>query len=204
MPSANLVAVPGLGRRGLPIRVESRQFTCDQSDPRCTLVLVTDSAFASFFNGLQPFLPLLSVLVIGLLLAGSPLPGRGPRLFQRRDPWRGFKFALRRTVMDFASGRCEAPVFLAWGRCRAAATEVDHVYPWSRGGPTVVSNGQALCRDHNRRKSNLRPPWWYVLALERRRKAYYPPGTGARVLARMNAEERSAREEWINRRGRKF
>ena len=32
-------------------------------------------------------------------------------------------------------------------------------YPWSRGGPTVLSNGQALCREHNRSKSNLRPPW---------------------------------------------
>jgi hypothetical protein len=82
------------------------------------------------------------------------------------------------------------------------AAEADHIYPWSRGGATVVSNGQALCRAHNRRKSNLRPPWWYVLALERRRAAYVPAGVAFRVHARMNAHERSARAAWMDRRSR--
>ena len=130
-----------------------------------------DSGLLPVFEGLRPHLPIL--LVVGALVAlvASPLPGRGPRLFQRRDPWRGFKFAARQAVMARAGGRCEAPVLLAWGRCHDAATEVDHIYPWSRGGPTVVTNGQALCRNHNRRKSNLRPPWWYVVSLENRRAA---------------------------------
>jgi hypothetical protein len=65
-----------------------------------------------------------------------------------------------------------------------------------------MSNGQALCRDHNRRKSNLRPPWWYVLSLERRRAAYAPLGVEVRVLARMSADERSARAAWMDRRSR--
>ena len=50
----------------------------------------------------------------------------------------------------------------------------------------MVSNGQALCRNHNRRKSNLRPPWWYVVSLENRRAAYVGPGVESRVLGRMN------------------
>ncbi|SFJ39981.1 hypothetical protein SAMN05216561_1298 [Nocardioides psychrotolerans] len=86
-----------------------------------------------------------------------------------------------------------APRFIVWGRCPAFATEADHVFAWSRRGPTIVSNGQALCRDHNRSKSNLRPPWWYVRGLERRRTAYFPAGASVRVLARMSAEERAAR-----------
>ena len=101
--------------------------------------------------------------------------------------------------MSRAGDRCEAPRWLAWGRCRATAIEVDHIYPWSRGGPTVISNGQALCRNHNRRKSNLRPPWWYVLSLERRRAKYVAAGNDLRVFARMTAADVEAREAWGNR-----
>lgn len=32
--------------------------------------------------------------------------------------------------------------------------EADHITPWSEGGKTEISNGQMLCREHNRRKSN--------------------------------------------------
>jgi hypothetical protein len=154
----------------------------------------------ALLEGMRPLLPWLAVLGVMVLVLAGRLPGRGPRLFQRRDPWRGFKFAARRAVLDRAGGRCEGALILMWGRCRGAATEVDHVYPWSRRGPTVVSNGQALCGAHNRRKSNLRPPWWYVLSLERRRARYAPSGVATRVVARMSAGERAARKGWADRR----
>lgn len=32
--------------------------------------------------------------------------------------------------------------------------EADHITPWCDGGKTEISNGQMLCREHNRRKSN--------------------------------------------------
>ncbi len=32
--------------------------------------------------------------------------------------------------------------------------EADHITPWSEGGKTAISNGQMLCREHNRKKSN--------------------------------------------------
>ncbi|MDE9532203.1 HNH endonuclease, partial [Xenorhabdus bovienii] len=32
--------------------------------------------------------------------------------------------------------------------------EADHITPWSQGGKTELINGQMLCRDCNRRKSN--------------------------------------------------
>lgn len=94
-----------------------------------------------------------------------------------------------------ADGRCEAAEFVFSGRCSARATEVDHVIPWSRGGPTVESNGQALCRPHNRSKSARVPAWWYLLILERRRRSYFPAGVDVRVVARMRADDRAARTQ---------
>jgi hypothetical protein len=96
------------------------------------LLFVTDSVLTPLLAGLRAYLPLLVLLGVLLALVSSPLPGRGPRMFQRHDPWRGFKFATRRAVMTRAGGRCEAPLLLGWGRCQNPATEVDHVYPCSR------------------------------------------------------------------------
>lgn len=175
------------------LSVASGQICCELSAARDRLLFVTGSVLTSLLDGLRAYVPLFVSLGVLLVLLASPMPGRGPRMFQPRDPWRGFKFATRRAVMTRAGGRCEAPMLLAWGRCHDSATEVDHIYPWSRGGPTVVSNGQALCRTHNRRKSNLRPPWWYVLSLERRRTAYSPADVTVRVLGRMSASERATR-----------
>ena len=66
--------------------------------------------------------------------------------------------------------------------------------PWSKGGPTVVSNAQALCRGHNRSKAAFVPPWWYVHGLERRRRGYFPSGASVQVLAVMDEVDRAARE----------
>lgn len=100
--------------------------------------------------GVTPVLPQFALIAAVVAVIGAPLPGRGPRLFQRQDPWRRFKYGSRDIVMSRAGHRCEGAVFLAWGRCTEAATDVDHVYPHVRGGPTVPSNGQALCRGHNK------------------------------------------------------
>jgi len=115
------------------------------------------------------------------------------------DVLRGFRFDARRIVLGRAGNRCEGPLFVAWGRCQGEAEEVDHVYPWSKGGSTVVSNGQALCRRHNRSKSNQTPSWWYVLSLERRRRQYFPIGDEVRVHATMSASDREARQAWTER-----
>lgn len=130
-----------------------------------------------------------------------PMPGRGPKS-SRRDPWRGFKYGARAEVLEEAGGRCEGAVLFAWGRCGRTASEVDHVFPHSKGGPTVVSNGQALCRYHNRRKGSRTPPWWYILGLEKRRLAYFPEGLDVRVFAVMTASDVAARQRWAGGRRR--
>ncbi|MCI6324943.1 MAG: HNH endonuclease [Bacteroidales bacterium] len=32
--------------------------------------------------------------------------------------------------------------------------DADHITPWSKGGRTIASNCQMLCKECNRRKSN--------------------------------------------------
>ena len=147
---------------------------------------------------LKYLIPLMILLAVITL----PMPGRGPRS-KRRDVWRGYKWAARDAVMSRANHRCEAAGFIVWGRCPDAAVEVDHVYPWSRGGPTTASNGQALCRRHNRAKAAGNPPWWYVAGLERRRRAYFAEGVDVRVFARYSAAEREARERWLAAQGQR-
>jgi hypothetical protein len=155
----------------------------------------------ALISGIRPELPLLVGLFVLVVVLRFPMPGRGPG-WQRRDAWRTFKGEARRIVFARAGGRCEATAFLVWGRCRGAATEVDHVYPWSKGGATVVSNGQALCRHHNRAKSSWSPAWWYLVALERRRRTYFPAGVDVRVFARMTEADRALRAAWTVQQGR--
>lgn len=151
------------------------------------------TVFATVVNGLLPVLPQFAGIACFLVVLQAPVPGRGPQRSQGRDPWRRFKYESRRVVMERAGNRCEGAVFLAWGRCREPAAEADHVYPWSRGGATIVSNGQALCRGHNRNKGAMKPAWWYLLSLERRRRTYFPPGVDVRVTASMTPDDLALR-----------
>lgn len=147
----------------------------------------------ALLTGLRPLLPLFALVLILAIVVGAPLPGRGPGWFARRDPWRGYKYDARRVVLSRAGSRCEAAAFIAWGRCRQTADQVDHVYPWSKGGATVVSNGQALCAHLNRSKASRTPAWWYVLSLERRRRSYFPADADVRVRGSMTAADRATR-----------
>ena len=154
---------------------------------------VLDSLISGIWMELKPNLWWIISVAIAIIVLTRPMPGRGPKS-SRLDIWRSFKFEVRDVVMKRAGHRCEAPEFIIWGRCSADATEADHVFPWSRGGPTVVSNGQALCTHHNRSKGSINPPWWYILGLERRRRDYFPVGADVRVFAVMNAQEQAARK----------
>lgn len=40
-------------------------------------------------------------------------------------------------------------------KCELDQMEADHITPWSKGGHTDISNLQMLCKECNRRKSNL-------------------------------------------------
>ena len=51
------------------------------------------------------------------------------------------------------SGSCQAEVL--WGyQCARVPLEVDHLFPYSLGGPTRPENGVLLCVSHNRLKGH--------------------------------------------------
>jgi len=50
------------------------------------------------------------------------------------------------------NGICQYPhcgLSVSWSDFHA-----DHIYPWSKGGPTTIKNGQVLCRKHNLEKGS--------------------------------------------------
>ena len=155
--------------------------------------LVTNSVLPAMWGGLVPQVPLLT----GACVVSScwPLLCLGAARESSLAGIPGAAIAVGRVTRS-CTGRAVAAKLQPFSRAVDALKRrprFDHVYPWSRGGPTIISNGQALCRDHDRRKSNLRPPWWYVLAYERRRAGWFPPGVDVRVHGRTSADERAAR-----------
>jgi len=156
-----------------------------------------------FWVWIGPHLWWILTVLIAVAVLRFPMLGRGPDSSRYRDPWRTYRFAARDQLMARAGNRCEAPRFFAWGRCVSPAAEADHVMPWSQGGPTVLSNGQALCRGHNRSKGALTPPWWYVMGLEKRRRGYFPTGVDPRVVAVLGEGDHAARAQWQAGKNRK-
>lgn len=126
-----------------------------------------------------PTLVVIAALV--LVVFAVSWSGRGGR---QRDPRRAFTTAERLRLFARAGNRCEyKPIILP--RCVAAPTHADHIYPWSRGGATSISNGQALCARHNLAKSNWVPTVFYIRRLERRRRSYFPPGERVEIVYRI-------------------
>ena len=81
-----------------------------------------------------------------------------PRGFDVPEVLEGGERDLRR---DFTEGQREK-IFSADGyQCRICGTgedlQADHIHPWSKGGQTIVSNGQTLCGPCNRTKSDTVP-----------------------------------------------
>ena len=183
-------------------RMESVAFPSMKNEQSATTGVDWHAVLGSMWQGIQPALPYLAPLLILLIILTMPLPGRGPGS-RKRDPWRVFKYDARRAVLARAGNRCEAAALVFVLRCPTEAAEADHVYPWSKGGATVISNGQALCRGHNRSKSNLTPPWWYVLLLERRRRNYFPADASVRVSGAIGAADKATRRAWADRRNRR-
>ena len=103
---------------------------------------------------------------------------------RRRDPVRSFSRRDKAEILRRAGGRCEHHSWVG-GRCPATeALEADHVIPWSRSGRTVVGNGQALCRRHNRAKRARIPFRWQLTAIARHRAAYFPAGVSGHISRR--------------------
>ena len=62
---------------------------------------------------------------------------------------RSFNTEEREALYILAGGRCQNP---QCGRLLDGDWEPDHIVPFSKGGNTEISNGQALCTACNRQK----------------------------------------------------
>lgn len=101
-----------------------------------------------------------------------------------RDPVRRFSRTDKAALLYRAGDRCEHHGWVV-GRCKAVdRLEADHVHPWSRGGWTHISNGQILCRAHNREKRAAIPWDRSLRRLAERRAGYFPPGAEPVVVRR--------------------
>jgi hypothetical protein len=110
----------------------------------------------------------------------------------RQDPQRRLSRPERAEIFARAGQRCEQISWL-FGRCgETEGLHADHIHPHSRGGATVVENGQALCQRHNKQKS-ARVPWnWELARLARRRETYFPPGMPRAVVRHRSTAVRAA------------
>lgn len=65
---------------------------------------------------------------------------------------RAFTDSQKRTLYERQGGIC--PACPQPTKFEISQMEADHIKPWSQGGKTELDNGQMLCRDCNRAKSD--------------------------------------------------
>lgn len=73
---------------------------------------------------------------------------------EQKDDQRLFTHDQRIAIFRRDKGRCKVRIACEGDACEWGAWEADHVVPWSRGGRTVVANGQVACPRCNSAKGN--------------------------------------------------
>lgn len=122
---------------------------------------------------LAPLL-LVAAAVFAVWLAFN-LPMRAPRDVEWRDTRRAFTDSDREWIDTACQHRCENRFLFGLLRCRRRAEQLDHWWPWAKGGPTVRRNLVDLCAKCNRRKSARTPTRFATWMLYRARLRYFPP-----------------------------
>lgn len=97
---------------------------------------------------MNTFTAILLLVVIGYLFYRYRTRRRNPvRLRKLIDPETSFK------VFWMNQGHCKkCNTLLAPRRGLDQSFEIDHIVPFSRGGPCTIDNLQPLCRSCNRKK----------------------------------------------------
>lgn len=124
----------------------------------------------------RPALAALAVLA-ALLVVRALLrwPMRKPDNPFDRDPRRLFTDSDRAWIDSCCQGRCEHRCLFGLFRCRYKAQQLDHWYPYAKGGATSRRNLVDLCARHNNRKSDHVPTRLQTAMLAHARLKYFPP-----------------------------
>jgi hypothetical protein len=113
-------------------------------------------------------------LLVALLAAAMLGHRRYVRPWRKRDPQRWFDSSQRYLVRSRV-GRCEyGQPFRPWRRCPGRVEQIDHFYPWARGGATAISNAVGACIRHNQGKGGTMPSSATRWLIARRRRDYWP------------------------------
>ena len=64
---------------------------------------------------------------------------------------RAFTTSMKRSAYELQNGKCA----ICHNTFSIEEMEADHITPWAQGGKTIKENCQMLCRECNRRKSNI-------------------------------------------------
>lgn len=114
---------------------------------------------------------LILVLVVRLI---AMIPMANPDNPFDRDPQRLFSDRDREWIRDLTGDRCERRRLFGLMRCRHRGEQMDHWYPWAKGGATSRHNIAWLCAKCNNRKTDRVPTIWATRALTRARMRYFP------------------------------
>ena len=163
-----------LGREPLPHELER---TSSQRDADAFVEALTRSA--STAPGAQAPKPLFTVLVDfptfrgricqladGTVVAPESLQPQVTEAMVQRAVWKSAKRVEISETARLFTGATRRAVEVRDQRCRhpycedipAERCQVDHIVPFSRGGPTTQENGRLLCPFHNRLRNKPPPP----------------------------------------------
>lgn len=73
---------------------------------------------------------------------------------EQKDDLRQFSFEQRLAIFRKDNGKCQIATHCDGGKLSWGEWHADHIMPYSKGGKTVVSNGQVACAACNLAKSN--------------------------------------------------
>ncbi len=105
---------------------------------------------SEFIDG-TPVDPRLALVAVAVARFRRVVFDANKKIIEASAQSRSFPTWMKHLLLIRARGRCRA------SGCDApyAWLQADHVQPYSRGGPTNLTNGQMLCDPHNKWKRDL-------------------------------------------------
>lgn len=170
--SAALALAASWVRRTVATAEDSPEFS---GGPHRLVSVGVASGDVPALSGAVPVVLAVAAVLLALR-AYAKWPMARPRNGFDRDPRRLFGEADRAWIERAAGGRCERRRFFGLLRCGNDIEQLDHWYPYAKGGATDRHNLVGLCAGCNRRKSDHVPTRLQTRRLAKARAGYFPEG----------------------------